>query len=214
MTNDGNSNTRPRWTPDSKRIVFVSDRSNGSQMWSMNADGSDPRPLTNVPTEADGVTLSPDGKLILFTSHVYPGCEAANAAAGVDYDAACNKTNLDEEAASKMKARVYTSLLYRHWTHYEGKRRQHLLIQMLDGSGKVRDLTPGDIDTPPFSLGGPEAYVFSPDSAQVTYVSNTDADLATSTNSDLFTVPVAGGETKRITTNPGADEGPRLFAGR
>ncbi len=208
LTNDGNSNTRPRWTPDSKRILFVSDRNNGSQIWSMNADGSDPRPLTNVPTEADGVTLSPDGKLMLFTSNVYPSCEPANATPGVDYDPTCNKTNLDEEAASKMKARVYTSLLYRHWTHYEGKRRQHLLIQALDGSGKVRDLTPGEINTPPFSLGGPEPYVFSPDSAQITYVSNTDPDLATSTNSDLFTIPAAGGEAKRITTNPGADEGP------
>ncbi len=61
---------------------------------------------------------------------------------------------------------------------------------------------------PPFSLGGPEPYVFSPDSTQITYVANTDPDLAISTNSDLFTIPAAGGEAKRITTNPGADEGP------
>ncbi|MGA8029323.1 MAG: S9 family peptidase [Bryobacteraceae bacterium] len=208
LTHDGTSNTRPRWTPDSKRILFVSDRANGSQVWSMNADGTDPKPVTGIPTEADGLTLSPDGKLILFTSDVYPGCEAANATPGVEYDAACNKTNLDQEAAGKMKARVYTSLLYRHWTHYAGKRRQHLLVQMSDGSGKPRDLTPGDLNTPPFSLGGPEAYTFSPDSIQITYVANTDPDPSTSTNSDLFTVPAAGGEAKRITTNPGADEGP------
>ncbi len=208
LTNEGMSNTRPRWTPDSQRIVFVSDRSNGTQIWSMKADGSDAKAVTNIPTEADGEAISPDGKLILFTSAVYPSCEAANATAGVDYDPACNKTNLDQEAASKMRARVYTSLLYRHWTHYEGKRRQHLLIQMLDGSGKARDLTPGDLNVPPFSLGGPEAYAFSPDSVQITYVANTDADPSTSTNSDLFTVAAAGGEAKRITTNPGADEGP------
>ncbi len=39
-------------------------------------------------------------------------------------------------------------------------------------------------------------------------MANTDPDPSTSTNSDLFTVPAAGGEAKRITTNPGADEGP------
>lgn len=207
LTNEG-SNARPRWTPDSKRILFVSDRSNGSQIWWMNADGSSPLPITNLPTEAEGETISQDGKQVLFTSTVFPACAPANATAPADYDASCNKTNLDQFNASKMKARVYTTLLYRHWTAYEGPRRKHLLILSLDQPMKVRDLTLGNVNTPPFSLEGPEQYAFSPDSTQVTYVGNTDADLATSTNSDLFTIPVAGGELKRLTTNPGADQGP------
>lgn len=207
ITNAGN-NSRPRWSPDSKRIFFISDRGAASQIWSMNPDGSDPKQITTVPTEADGEIVSHDGKFLLFTSDVYPGCAAADAPPGIDYDANCDKTNLDQDAASKMKARVYTSLLYRHWTTYQGHRRQHILIQALDGTGKVRDLTPGNLAVPPFSLGGPEGYAFSPDSTQVTYVSNTDPDLSTSTNSDLFTVPVTGGPAQRITTNPGADEGP------
>src|SRR5579875_56537 len=207
LTSEGPSNTRPRWTPDAKRILFVSNRNDASQIWSMNADGTDAKPVTAVPTEADGETISPDGKLIVFTSDVYPDCEAANAAPGVAYDPACNKARLDQDAASKMQARVFKSLLYRHWTQYEGKRRQHLLVQALD-TGSVRDLTPGNFITPPFTLAGPEAYNFSPDSTQLTYVANTDPDPATSTNSDLFTVPVAGGPARRITTNPGADAGP------
>jgi dipeptidyl aminopeptidase/acylaminoacyl peptidase len=208
LTNDGNLNSRPRWTPDSKRIVFVSDRSKGSQIWSMKPDGSDAKAVTNLPTGADGVTVSPDGKLILIVSDVYPECEPQNPGPGAEYDPVCNKTKLDQDTASKMDARVYTALLYRHWTQYEGKRRRHLLIQALDGSGKIHDLTPGNLNTPPFSLGGLEQYTFSPDSVEVTYVANTDPDPSTSTNSDLFTVAAAGGEAKRITTNPGADEGP------
>jgi dipeptidyl aminopeptidase/acylaminoacyl peptidase len=207
LTNDSN-NTRPRWSPDSRRIFFVSDRNNASQIWSMNVDGSEARQITSVPTEADGEIVSRDGKFLLFTSDVYPGCAAADAVPGVDYDPVCNKTNLDQDAASKMKARVYTSLLYRHWTTYQGRRRQHILIQALDVTNKVRDLTPGNLSVPPFSLGGPEGYAFSPDSSRVTYVGNTDADPASSTNSDLFSVPVTGGPAQRITTNPGADEGP------
>ena len=214
IASDGTSNARPRWTPDSKRIFFTSDRPNTSevvnstQVWSMNADGSDPRPVTNVPTGADGVSVSPDGNLILFTSDVYPACSAPNATPGIEFDAACNKTNLDKEAASKTKVRVYTSLLYRHWNQYQGVRRRHLLIQTLNGSFKVRDLTPGAGNAPPFSLGGPDGYAFSPDSVQIAYAANTDSDLSTSTNSDLFTVSAAGGPAKRITTNPGADEAP------
>lgn len=208
LTNEGNTNTRPRWSPDSKRIFFISDRSNGSQVWSMNADGTGAMAITDLPTGAGGVTVSPDGKLILFTSDVYPSCQPVDAAPGVDYDAACNKAKLDEEEAAKMHARVYTQLLYRHWTEYQGTRRKHLLIQRSDLTGKPRDLTPGDRNTPPFSLGGPEAYVFSPDSSQITYVAKMGPDPASSTNTDLFTVPAAGGRAKRITTNPGADEGP------
>lgn len=208
ITSTGETNVRPRWTSDSKRILFVSDRVSGSQIWSMNPDGSDAKQLTDVPTGADGVTVSPDGKLILFTSNVYPPCAPPDAAPGVAFDAACNKAKLDAESASKMHARIFYSLLYRHWTQYQGNRRQHLLIQGIDPASPVRDLTPGDLNVPPFALAGPEAYVFTPDSTEITYVANTDPDLATSTNSDLFTVAAAGGSAKRITTNPGADEGP------
>jgi dipeptidyl aminopeptidase/acylaminoacyl peptidase len=215
LTNEGASNTRPRWAPDSKRIFFVSDRANPSgasatQIWSMNADGSDSRSVTNIPTGAEGETVSPDGNLIVYTSDIYPGCEPSNAVPGIDYDAACNKANLDKDGDSKMHARVYTSLLYRHWTQYQGNRRRHLLIQTLN-AGKVRDLTPGPLDAPPFSLGGPEPYVFSPDSIQIAYVANNDPDPSTSTNTDIYMVPAAGGAPRQITPGKGGDEGP-LFS--
>lgn len=207
LAGEGLTNTRPRWTPDGKRILFVSDRSNSSQIWWMNADGSDQKPLTDIPAGAEGEVVSPDGKLLLFTTEAYPQCAPAGAKPGVEFDKNCNRENMDREAASKMKARVYTSLLYRHWTSYAGARRQHLLLQSI-ATGKVSDLTPGALPVPPFSTGGPEPYVFSPDSTQVVYVANTDPDPALSTNSDLFAVSVAGGEAHRVTSNPAADEGP------
>ena len=207
LTHEGSQNTRPRWTPDSKRIVFTSNRHDGSQIWSMNADGSDPMELTDVPTEAAGELISPDGKLLLFSSAVYPACSAEDAKPGIAYDAACNKTKRDEEAASKMHARLYTGLLYRHWTEYQGARRKHLLIRPLSG-GPAKDLTPGTRDVPPFSLGGPEGYAFSPESSEVMYTSNMSPDPATSTNSDLFVIGVNGGVPQKITDNPAADEGP------
>ncbi len=38
----------------------------------MNADGSNPRQITNLSTEAGGVLFSPDGKKLVFTSEVFP----------------------------------------------------------------------------------------------------------------------------------------------
>ena len=56
----------------------------------------------------------------------------------------------------------------------------------------VKDLTPGTHDVPPFSLGGPDDYAISPDSLELAFAMNTDANLATSTNSDIYTVPLDG----------------------
>ncbi len=201
LTQDGD-NDRARWMPDSKHIVFVSSRSGSAQIWTMNADGSAARALTNISTEANGVLISSDSKYIVFASSVYPECSINGA-----FDDACNKQRIDAEAKLKIHPRVYTSLLYRHWTQWQSKRRQHLLSVPLEG-GPIKDLTPGNRDVPPFSLGGGDGYTISPDSNEVAYVMNADAELATSTNSDIYVVSIGGGESKKITTNPAADNSP------
>ena len=40
ITSGGGLNERARWSPDSKRIAFISDRSGTPQVWIMNGDGS------------------------------------------------------------------------------------------------------------------------------------------------------------------------------
>jgi len=198
ITQDGTQNERPRWSPDGKQIYFISDRGGSSQIWVMNADGSRANQITRLSTEAGGVMVSPDGKRLVFLSNVFPECGA---------DDPCNKRKLDEEAKSKTKARIYTSLLYRHWTEWESKRRQHILAIDTDG-GDMKDLTPGTRDAPPFSLGGQDNYAISPDSMELAYVMNSDPEPATSTNSDVYTISLNGGESKKITTGLGADETP------
>ena len=58
-------------------------------------------------------------------------------------------------------------------------------------AGSAVDLTPGDHDVPPFSLGGQDQYAFSPDGKEIAYASNLDEVEATSTNTDIFVVPVS-----------------------
>ena len=187
LTHDGSLNERPRWSPDSRQIYFVSNRTGTQQVWVMDANGAYPRQITRIPTEVSGEILSSDGRKLVFLSNVYPDCGADNT---------CNQRSLDDEARSQTKARIYTSLLYRHWNEWQGKRRQHILSMNIDGSA-LTDLTPGQRDVPPFSLGGPDDYAISPDSMEVAYVANTDPEPAVSTNSDIFTVPIEGGDSKR-----------------
>lgn len=202
LTREGSSNGRPRWSPDSKSIYFISNRTGKSQVWSMNADGSQPRQMTKISTEASGVLVAPNGERILFLSSVYPDCGA---------DDACNARRADEEEKSKVKARIYTSLLYRHWTEWRGQRRQHLFSSKTDGTD-VKELTPGQFDVPPFSLGGPDDYTISPDSIEVAFTMNVDIDAASSTNSDIYVVPLTGPEkpadVRKITSGLGADASP------
>ena len=58
ITHDGEDNERARWSPDSKRIAYISDRGGSSQIWLMDPDGGNARQVTNLATEADGVTRS------------------------------------------------------------------------------------------------------------------------------------------------------------
>src|SRR5204862_3054529 len=72
-----------------------------------------------------------------------------------------------------------------------------------------RDLTPGDHDVPPFNLGGQDMYAISPDGKEVAYTSNIDEVEATSTNNEIFVVPMSGGAPKKISTSPGNDNTPQ-----
>jgi Tol biopolymer transport system component len=144
---------RARWSPDSKKLAFLSSRDASQQVYVISTDGGEAAKLTSLSTGADNVLWSPDGKWLAFTSEVYPDCN----------DDACNERRDSEREKSKVKARIYDRLLYRHWDRWWEGKRSHLFVVPAEG-GSPRDLTPGaDYDVPPFSLGGPDEIAFSPD---------------------------------------------------
>jgi dipeptidyl aminopeptidase/acylaminoacyl peptidase len=209
----GQDADRPRWAPDGKRFAFISTKESGSQVWIADFDGAAGNAttiyrLTEIATEASGELWSPDGKNILFTSDVYPVCDGEPAA-----ETSCNAKKLKETEQSKVKAQIFTHLLYRHWNAYKEGKRTHIFVtrsQFSTGVGALPiDLTPGDYDAPVFSLGGQDDYAFSPDGQEICYASNHDKNPAASTNNDLWIVPVSGGPAKNITAdNPASDSTP------
>ena len=192
-----------RWSPDGKSYLYLSSTEGGAQIWVSGFDSASgmpsgaPKKITSISTEADGAIWSPDGKNIVFTSEGFPGC----------MDDACNKFSDEARANSKVKAMVFEHLLFRHWNHYGSGKRSHLFVVPAEG-GVARDLTPGDHDVPPFSLGGQDPYAISPNGQEVAFTSNWDEVGATSTNNDIFVVPITGGEPKKLSTSPGSDSTP------
>ena len=190
---------RPRWAPDGKRFAFLSNKEGGSQVWIAEFDGTAGtvtavRKLTSIATEASGELWSPNGKHILFTSDVYAECDGKP-----DAEAACNAKKVKGAEDSKVKAIIFDRLLYRHWNAYKRGMRSHIFVvrvlqpdEVIAGAidDRPHDLTPGDYDAPVFSLGGQDDYAFSPDGQEICYTSNHDKVEATSTNNDLWIVPV------------------------
>ncbi len=230
-----NEEEHPRFSPDGEQLLFTSKATDPTQLWLVGFDSATgklsgtARQVTSLSTGADGAIWSPDGKKIVFVSEVYPDCK----------DDACNQQRAEKEKKSKVKAKLFQHLLYRHWSAYTEFKRSHLFVVDAEANPKslsdamkadiaatkqmgtyewttpdstssnARDLTPGDRDVPPFSLGGSEMYAISPESNELAYTSNIDEVGATSTNNEIFLVPLSGGEPKKVSTSPGSDSTPR-----
>jgi WD40-like Beta Propeller Repeat len=75
LTHDEWYDQSPRWSPDGSRIAYaVSDQSDYAwEIFTMNADGSDQRRITDYPGYDMGPLWSPDGTMIAFTSDRFRG---------------------------------------------------------------------------------------------------------------------------------------------
>lgn len=60
--------SQPKFSPDGKKIVFLSDRSGAENVWLANADGSDPKPLTKGRNQMFcSPTWTPDGRYVVVS---------------------------------------------------------------------------------------------------------------------------------------------------
>jgi dipeptidyl aminopeptidase/acylaminoacyl peptidase len=150
--------------------------------------------------EADNVVISPDGKKIAFSKQVL-----VEKVMGKDKYSDTPKTT----------AQVYTDLNHRHWDYFnEGKYNHVFVVNTSSGVDSAKDLLEGKTwDSPQRPFGGAEDFIWSPDSAQLLYVTKPKSgkEYSTSTNTDIFAYDLASGTTKNLTeTNKGYDVNPKF----
>jgi dipeptidyl aminopeptidase/acylaminoacyl peptidase len=193
------SENTPRWSPDGRRLAFISTRDGAAQVYVADAGGASVRKITDLSMGVlPPLVFSPDGTRVAFVSDVYPDCQ----------DEACNKQRKEAADANPVKMRRLTRLLYRHWDEWRENIRHHVFVADLDGK-RVIDVTPGDFDSPPAQQED-AAVAFAPDGKEIAFVSNREGGdrEAWTTNHDVWMVAVAGGTPRKVTSSPAADVQP------
>jgi dipeptidyl aminopeptidase/acylaminoacyl peptidase len=189
----------PQFLPDGKRVVYISDANKTPQVYIVNLEGGEPKPVTSLKLGvAEPLIPSPDGRFVAFVSDAFRDCP----------DEVCNARRAEEVERDSVKMRRLTELMFRHWNEWREQKRQHVFVAPIEG-GPAKDITPGDYDAPPhnYESGG---IAFSPDSRQIAFVSKREGrDVeAWSTNMDIWLTSVSGGEIRKLTQNPAADASP------
>ena len=200
LTEDGKSSSAV-WSKDGKSIYYTNYENGSAQIFRMDLATCKSEQLTDYELGIDNPVVSPDGRYIAFTAEVYPDLGA---------DAKANKARMEKKEKGPVQAHIADKLLYRHWTSYSDGRCNHLIL--FDTQTKTyKDLTPGRYSLI-FMLGGGIAYNFSPDSKEICFVSNHDEHQEASTNADLWTVPVDGGEPLCLTKENKAWDGTPTYS--
>jgi dipeptidyl aminopeptidase/acylaminoacyl peptidase len=179
FTSGPGKDSAPRWSPDGKRLAFLSDRGGKPQIYVIDVAGGEARQLTAIPQGAGAAVWSPDGTRLVTVVRT-GGAETEN----------------KQEKPKTPPARLITALKYR--ANGEGfiyDRRRHLFL--VDAvTGEARQLTDGHWDdTQP---------AWSPDGRRIAFVSARHPDRDHDRAEDIFVVDAAGGEPVRLTPGGGA----------
>lgn len=166
-----------QWRPDGKKIGFIKNGKGGSNIFEMNPDGSDVTPISAIKGGVNGFKYSPDGTKVLFIKDV----KIENV----------HSTEIYSDLPQS-NAKVYTDLMYRHWSTYKDGTYSHLFFAVIqngkiqgDGVDVMRN-EPYDAPLKPF--GGMEQISWSADSKSIFYTSKklVGKAYAVSTNSQIY----------------------------
>lgn len=180
FTGDTTSSTSPRWSPDGRFLAFLSARDGGrTQIWLLSLNGGEARRVSNLENGASSFEWAPDGTRFVCLTRTGP------------------------PASKTSDVRHYTHIYYKfNDTGYFDEKRSHIAIVDVR-TGTAKQITDGDNwnDLDPH---------WSPDSTRIAFVSNrTGKEFDLDHNSDVWTIPAAGGALTKISDHVGPDTSPR-----
>ncbi len=183
LTNSGEGESTPKWSPDGKYISFITTRNGdkNAQLWLLDTRGGEAKKLTNTKGDIEEYVWSPDAKKIVMSIK-----------------------DQDFSDTAKTKTRIpFVMDRYRFKQDIDGYvegRYTHLYL--FDISTKKTDtLTKGNYDE--------ASPTFSPDGKQLAFVSNRSNDKDKNENTDIWVMNASTGSViKQLTTWAGADANP------
>jgi dipeptidyl aminopeptidase/acylaminoacyl peptidase len=176
LTSAAASDTRPRYSPDSRSLLFISDRTGKPQAWVMPLSGGEARQLTDLPGGVGAADWSPDGQIILLVA----GSGEKRFIVG------------KEDDPTARRIRDYT------WRFDGvGVRDEFNSAWMVDAQGGK----PLRLTAPTYNV---EVAVWSPDGKQIAFIADLSESAGLEEHGAVWTISTEGGDPKKMAALEGA----------
>ncbi len=200
VTSGNFHDSSPRWSPDGKRLAFISNRDGSPQIYERWSDTGEVERVTNLPEGPSGISWSPDGQQIAFFSLVSeqphklgtlptppPGAKWAD------------------------PARIVDKLVYRFdQVGYLKPGKTQLFVVAADGSAP-RQISEGNLNIGAGGGMGAAAPAWAPDGKSIILSANRNPDAeANPLNTDVYEFSLDGGAVKTLTARKGPDNSPAI----
>ncbi|HZM90101.1 MAG TPA: S9 family peptidase [Blastocatellia bacterium] len=178
LTNAKKSSSNPQWSPDSRRLAFISDRDGKRQIYLIAPNGGESIQLTNVETGVSNHSWSPDGRRIAFTA--------------ADPESKTRKDRKEKYGEYEVVQADYT------FTH----------LWMIDVPAEIKEKRPDPARMTEGSNFSVNGFSWSPDSGRIAFSAAKDPDISSSATGDIYVLSIADKGFKRIVDTRGPDGNP------
>jgi dipeptidyl aminopeptidase/acylaminoacyl peptidase len=192
--------SRPRWSPDSRRLAFLATRGEQSGIWVMSPRGEGRQPRFVVPVRStnfhipyagESFAWSPDSRRIAFINATEEAREDGTTGAPAAATTA-------DERARRDDPRIVDRIQYKSRTAFSDTLRTHVWLTDVDDPAP-RQLTSGQYYD--------HALTWNPRGEEIAFLSNHESDPDAVNNSDIFVVSTDG-RLRRLTETRGCEYEP------